>query len=113
MYEGYSRVFMFISDFIPTLASVCERHKAGEVYNIGGAEYRSVKELSDLILKLTNARPDLVTMLPEDRHNVVSKQPDISKARRDLDHDPRVTLEEGVPETLEWMVRNCYPHLRM
>jgi len=113
VYEGYNRVFMYITDFIPTLATVCERYRAGEIYNIGGAEYRSVRELSDLILELTDARQDLVTSMPEDHHNVVSKRPDISKAKRDLDHDPRVTLEEGVPETLEWMAQYCHPHLRM
>jgi dTDP-glucose 4,6-dehydratase len=28
---------------------------------------------------------------------------DFSKARRDLDHNPRTPLEEGIPKTLEWM----------
>jgi len=103
VYEGYHRVFMHISDFIPTLANVCENFKAGEVYNIGGTEYRSVKELSDLILKYTGADPNLVTYLPEDKHNVLNKRPNIDKAKRDFNHYPKVTLEEGVPKTIEWM----------
>jgi len=103
VYEGYSRVFMYIDDFIPTLANVCERFKAREVYNIGGSEYRSVRELSDLILGYTGADPELVTYLPEDKHNVVSKRPDIQKAMNELGHYPSVTLEEGVPKTIEWM----------
>jgi dTDP-glucose 4,6-dehydratase len=28
---------------------------------------------------------------------------DFSKARRDLHHDPKVPLEEGIPRTIEWM----------
>jgi dTDP-glucose 4,6-dehydratase len=44
-----------------------------------------------------------VTYLSEDVHNVKSKRPDNSRARKDLGHDPKVTLEEGVPLTLEWM----------
>jgi len=28
---------------------------------------------------------------------------DFSKARRDLGHDPRVPLEEGIPKTIKWM----------
>ena len=103
VYEGYRRVFMHIDDFIPTLANVCENFKAGEVYNIGGREYRSVKELSDLILGYTKANPGLVTYLPEDRHNVLSKKPDIQKAMAELGHCPEITLEEGVPATIEWM----------
>ena len=103
VYEGYHRVFMYIDDFIPTLANVCERFKAGEVYNIGGEEFRSVKELSDLILRETGASPDLVEYLPEDKHNTLNKRPDISKARRELSHDPKVTLEDGIPLTIEWL----------
>jgi len=30
------------------------------------------------------------------------KYMDFSKARRDLNHDPRVPLEEGIPRTTEW-----------
>ena len=104
VYKGYYRTFMFQDDFTPTLANVLEQGKTGAVYNIGGNDYRSVEELSDLILAETGADPDLVTYLPEDVHNVKSKRPDNTKAIRDLGHNPTVKLEEGVPRTLGWMV---------
>lgn len=107
VYEGYTRVFMYIDDFIPTLANVCSRFTPGEVYNIGGEDYRSVHELSDLILQHVGRDDGIVTYLPEDLHNVQNKRPDITKARRDLGHDPRTTIEEGVPRTIEWM-RSVY-----
>lgn len=103
VYEGYRRVFMYIDDFIPTLASVCERFVPGEVYNIGGEEFRSVHELSDIILGYLGKDDRLVRYLPEDRHNVQNKRPDISKAKAQFGHDPRVTLEIGVPKTIDWM----------
>ncbi|MFC1590761.1 NAD-dependent epimerase/dehydratase family protein [Candidatus Omnitrophota bacterium] len=103
VYEGYHRVFMYIDDFIPTLANACKKFKAADVYNIGGEEFRSVKELSDLILKYTGASKTLIEYLPEDKHNTMNKQPDISKAKRDLGHRLRVTLEEGIPKTIDWM----------
>ena len=108
VYEGYHRVFMYIDDFIPTLATVCENFVPGEVYNIGGEEYRSVRELSDLILRLSGKDDRLVTYLPEDKHNVQNKRPDISKARLAFGHNPKTTLEEGVPLTVEWM-KEIYP----
>jgi dTDP-glucose 4,6-dehydratase len=103
VYEGYHRVFMYIDDFIPTLANVVNKFVPGEVYNIGGEEFRSVKELSDLILKYLHLNDQLVEYLPEDKHNVVNKQPDISKAIKDFMHNPMIKLEEGVPRTIEWM----------
>jgi len=103
VYEGYHRVFMYIDDFIPTLANVCEKFIPGEVFNIGGQEFRSVKELSELILDYTGADPKLVSYLPEDKHNVLNKKPNIEKAKLQFGHNPKITLEEGVPKTIEWM----------
>jgi dTDP-glucose 4,6-dehydratase len=103
VYLGYHRVFMYIDDFIPTLANVADNFHAGEVYNIGGDEFRSVKDMSDMILKYVGADESLITYLPEDKHNVLDKRPDIEKARREFGHDPRITLEQGIPRTLEWM----------
>ncbi len=105
VFEGYSRVFMYVDDLIPTMANVIEKFKAGEVYNVGGTEYRSVQELSDLVLKYTGGDPGLVRYLPEDKHNTVSKRPDIAKAMRDLGHNPTALLEQGLPVTVEWMRR--------
>jgi len=107
VYKGYNRVFMYIDDLIPTMAKVAEVFNAGEVYNIGGTDYRSVQELSDLVLQSTGADPGLVTYLAEDKHNTVSKRPDISKARKDLNHNPHILLEEGLPKTIAWM-KNIY-----
>jgi dTDP-glucose 4,6-dehydratase len=103
VYKNYYRVFMYIEDFIPTLANVCENFKAGEVYNIGGTEFVSVEHMSNVLLETLGKSDALVTYLPEDRHNTLSKKPDVSKAARDFGHDPKVTLDEGIPATIEWM----------
>src|SRR5438552_6427057 len=105
IYLGYHRVFMYIDDFIPTLANVADNFVPGQVYNIGGNEFRSVKELSDLILSYAGLDDSIVNYLPEDRHNVMNKRPNIDKARETFGHNPKVTLEEGVPRTVDWMRR--------
>jgi dTDP-glucose 4,6-dehydratase len=103
VYRDYHRVFMYIDDFIPTLAAAADKFANGEVVNIGGSEYRSVEDLSGIILKNTGADPSLVTYLDQDAHNIVNKQPDITKAKDLLGHDPTIVLEEGVSRTLDWM----------
>ena len=52
VYEGYHRVFMYVDDLIPTIANCVGMFADGQVVNIGGVEYRSVKELSDFVLKI-------------------------------------------------------------
>lgn len=103
VFEGYHRVFMYVDDLIPTLVNTIERFKAGEVYNIGGEEYRSVKELSDIVLNYLGLDDNLVEYLPKDKHNIVNKRPNIEKAKKDLGHNPKTSLNVGVPKTIEWM----------
>lgn len=110
VFEGYHRAFMYIDDFIPTLARVADRFVPGVAVNIGGTDYRSVKDLAlvvlgsmDWTLTGVSSPEEMIELIPEDRHNTRSKRPDIRLAKQLLDHDPTVTLEEGVPKTLEWM----------
>jgi dTDP-glucose 4,6-dehydratase len=103
VYEGYSRTFMFIDDFIPTLATASISGKGGQIYNIGGVDYRSVEELAEIVIEQSGADPGLIERVGQDEHNVVSKKPDITKAQTDLAHCPVIALEEGVPATIDWM----------
>jgi dTDP-glucose 4,6-dehydratase len=103
VFEGYSRTFMYIEDFIPTLARVADDGRSGRVYNIGGLDFRSVEELAELVIRHTGADPALINRVGSDRHNVRSKQPSIERAKEDLGHDPTWLLERGVPETVAWM----------
>lgn len=102
VFDGYHRVFMYIDDFIPTLANACEKFTAGEVINIGGSEYREVIDVANIAFDYLNKEPKII-LQPVDKHNVHNKRPDIQKAIKLLGHRPGVTLELGIPATLEWM----------
>lgn len=103
VYKNYHRVFMYIDDVIPALATVCEKFIPGEVYNIGGQAYRSIEELSEIVLNCLGKTDKLVTYLDEDKHNVVNKRADIEKARKAFGYNPKISLETGIPKTIEWM----------
>lgn len=102
VFKDYWRTFMHIDDFIPTLANACEADLKHDVYNIGGTDFRSVEDLARIVLDEVGGAAGM-ELIAEDRHNVRSKRPDIERARQDLGHDPTILLEEGVPETLNWM----------
>ena len=107
VYEGYWRTFMHHRDFIPTLAQALTDAPAGEAINIGGTDYRSISEVSEIVLAETGADPALVSYMPEDVHNAVSKRPSNIKAKRYLGHFPTTTIDKGIPETLDWMREQC------
>jgi dTDP-glucose 4,6-dehydratase len=73
------------------------------VYNIGGEQYHTIEELSDLVIKATGADPSLAEYKDTETLTTRLKRVDTAKARRDLDHRDAVTLEEGVRLTVAWM----------
>lgn len=103
VYDGYYRVFQYIDDLVATLAYAADHFRPGLVANVAGYEYRSVRELHDMICESVDVDLSKVTFLPEEKHNVVSKRPSIARARAWLNHNPDVPLATGLKTTIDWM----------
>ncbi len=105
VYQGHKRIFDYIEDTCRTLANIADNFKPGEVYNIGGKEEweHDVKYVSDLILKNLGKKDTKVTYKKAEPFTTRVKHMDFTKSRRDLGHDPKIPLEEGIPRTIEWM----------
>ena len=102
VYEGYARVFMYIDDFLPTLANVVDNFVPGEVYNIAGSELHDMKRVSDIILGYLGKDDSLVEYHDTEEATALEKNVDVSKAVRDLGHQSTVALEDGIPQTINW-----------
>lgn len=102
VYLDHHRTSTYIDDCARTLANISGTFKPGEVYNIAGDEYHDIKKLSDMILGYLGKDDHLVEYVPYEAHNTRDKRTDNAKAKRDLDHKVTVTLEEGLPRTIEW-----------
>jgi dTDP-glucose 4,6-dehydratase len=105
VYQGHKRIFDYVEDTCRTFANIVDNFKPGEVYNVGGREEweHDIKYVSDLILKNLGKDDSGVVYEPAEPFTTRVKHMDFSKARRDLRHDPVVSLEEGIPKTIEWM----------
>jgi dTDP-glucose 4,6-dehydratase len=103
VYEDHHRSFTYVGDTVTTLANIVDNFYAGEVYNIANTEYHGIKELSDLILEYLGKDDSKVEYRGTEEHNTLNKRASVERAKRDLDHDPQVSLEEGIPKTIEWM----------
>lgn len=103
VYDGYYRVFQYVDDLVDTLVRAAAQFRPGLVANVAGVEYRSVRELHDMICELVDVDLSKVTFLPEEKHNVVSKHPSISRARVHLGHSPDIALVDGLKTTIDWM----------
>jgi len=105
VYMGHKRIFDYVEDTCRTLANIVDNFIPGEAYNIGGKEewITDIKYISDLILKYLGKSDKLVTYKEAEPFTTKVKKVDFSKARRDLKHDPKVPIEEGIPRYIEWM----------
>jgi dTDP-glucose 4,6-dehydratase len=72
-----------------------------EPTNIGNPNEFTVRQLADLVLRLTGSTAVIESRpLPIDDPKV--RQPDITKARSLLGWEPRVELEEGLRQTIAY-----------
>lgn len=109
VYLGHRRIFDYVEDTCRTFANILDNFKPGEVYNIGGKEEweHDIKYVSGLILKVLGKDDSTVTYKEAEPFTTRVKHIDFSKARNDLNHDPKVPLEEGIPKTIKWMKPAC------
>lgn len=109
VYRGHKRIFDFVEDTCKTFANIIDNFVSGEVYNIGGREdwVVSIEELSDIVLATTKASPSLAVFKGEEAFTTRVKVVDFSKARRDLKHDPKIEIHEGIRRYVAW-ARDVY-----
>ncbi len=111
-----TRSFTYISDTIDGTIRCIENEKAiGEVFNIGNNKEITIIDLARLIWRLVCGQSEVkVNFVPYSNfgkyEDVRRRIPDISKARNLLQFEPKVELEEGLIQTIEWqkMIMNNY-----
>lgn len=95
-----TRSFCYVDDTVTALLKLMESDIEGPV-NIGNPKEHTVLELTELVLKLTGSCSPLVHCpLPAD--DPKRRCPDIARARRLLDWKPRVGLEDGLKQTIDY-----------
>ena len=95
-----TRSFCYVSDMVSGIYKLMHAKTAGPI-NIGNPKELKVNEFANVILKLTGSRSKIAYKpLPQD--DPKQRMPDISKAKKELDWEPKVGLEEGIKKTIEW-----------
>jgi UDP-glucose 4-epimerase len=93
--------FVYISDVAH--ANICALKSAttDSFYNIGMGTQTSIKELCELILKITGKDYE-IQFEPTEQTFVTNRVGSTEKAKRDLGFEARITLEEGLRALIEW-----------
>jgi len=109
------RDWLYVEDHCQAIWSVIENGKPGDIYNVGGENQPSNLEIVQNICEILDQR------LPESAHaphfNLIKHVTDrpghdrryamnIQKIKKDLNWEPKVSLNEGLNKTIGWYLEN-------
>lgn len=103
-----TRSFCYVSDLVDGIIKMMnnEQKFIGPV-NLGNPSERTVYDLAKLIIKLTNSKSEIkFKPLPQD--DPLQRKPDISLAKKELDWEPKVDINEGLLKTIEYFDKKIH-----
>jgi UDP-glucuronate 4-epimerase len=95
------RDYTYIDDIVDGVMGAVRNLEGYDVFNLGESQTVSLRELISLLEEALGKKAE-IEELPEQPGDVPITYADISKARRLLDYDPQVGIEEGVERFVRW-----------
>ncbi|HEY6070190.1 MAG TPA: NAD-dependent epimerase/dehydratase family protein, partial [Chthoniobacterales bacterium] len=103
------RDFNFVSDVVDALLRAAASDDSnGQVYNLGHSEQVSLNELAALLVKLNDGGKYELVPFPDERKtiDIGDYYSDFRKIDKSLGWTPKIKLEQGLKETLEYYRAN-------
>ena len=100
-----ARDYFYISDLVDAFLTVIESDPPSRIYNIAGGQARSLNDIMSVIRKVTGLQP-VVQYTPARRLDVPVNCLDIQLAKKELGWEPKVSWEEGIARTWEWLKKS-------
>ena len=96
-----TRSFCYIDDMVEGLIAAMNCKSCSGPINLGNPREFTIKELAEKVLNLIKSKSKMVYKpLPGD--DPKQRQPDISLAKKELNWEPKIFLEEGLKKTIEF-----------
>ncbi len=98
-----TRSLCYVDDLIEGLMRLMfYPNLGGEVINLGATQEHTVLEFAQFVKKLTGSQSEIIMSeeLPED--DPLKRRPDISKAKKLLNWEPQVGLEDGLKKIISY-----------
>jgi dTDP-glucose 4,6-dehydratase len=100
------RDWLHVDDHCRGIHAVLMKGKAGEIYNIGGGEELTNKELTSMILTKMGKNDSSIEYVQDRLGHDLRYSVSIEKISRELGYQPLVKFDEGIEETIEWYKKN-------
>ena len=96
-----ARDFSYIDDIVAGVVAVIDKSYSYEIFNLARGESLKLIDYISAIEKSLNKKAK-INMMPMQPGDVKETWADITKARKMLDYDPKVSVEEGVNNFVNW-----------
>ena len=100
------REWLHVLDHCSAIELVIERGREGETYNVGSGLEKSIAEIADAVLELTDRPASLKEIVPDrpghDRRYLL----DSTKIRSELGWSDEIPFDQGLAETVQWYADN-------
>ncbi|MBR8745256.1 dTDP-glucose 4,6-dehydratase [Nocardiopsis sp. MG754419] len=103
---GNVREWVHVDDHCRGIALALEHGAPGGVYNIGSEDRVGNIDIATALVRLTGADLSLVRRVADRKGHDRRYALDSTRARTELGHRPRVPLDQGLAETVEWYRRH-------
>jgi dTDP-glucose 4,6-dehydratase len=100
------RDWLHVDDHCRGIHAVLIKGKAGEIYNIGGGEELTNKELTSMILTKMGKNDSSIEYVQDRLGHDLRYSVSIEKISRELGYQPLVKFDKGIEETIEWYKKN-------
>jgi len=101
-----SRDFIYVEDIVEGLIACALRGDAGDVYNLASGEETTIKDLAELINRLSGGRSQLTIAPARPWDRAGRRVGSTRKSREQIGFEARVRLETGIRQTIEWTRAN-------
>jgi len=95
------RDYTYVDDILNGIIAATARDFKFEIINLGNSKPIALKDFISLIEKITGKKAK-VEKLQEQKGDMKVTYADISKAKRLLNFEPKVSVEEGMKRFIEW-----------
>ena len=96
-----TRSFCYVDDLLEGMMRLMNHESLTRPVNIGNPSEFTILKLAQKIIEKTNSRSEIVFQeLPQD--DPLQRKPDICLARKELNWEPSVSLNEGLDKTIEY-----------
>ncbi|MGG6360056.1 dTDP-glucose 4,6-dehydratase [Peribacillus frigoritolerans] len=100
------RDWIYVEDHCRAIHAVLEKGLAGEVYNIGGSDEKTNREIIDYILKQLRKDEKLIKHVADRKGHDRRYSMDSAKISRELGWRPTISFHEGIQKTIQWYRQN-------